>query len=239
MDQLIPRSFFDFSGVVGVAIAVGAFALLQAGLIRGQSYAYAGLNLLSAALVLISLTETFNLSSAIKQVIWICISLFGITRIFLLNRYLRFSDEEQSLLQATLPGLGKASARRLFKSGEWRDVAPGDTLITEQTPVEELVYLGHGLFDISLNGVSIATSRPGSFVGELSWQNNSPATATVIVAQPSRIFAIKAQALRQLTVTDGELRHALELGFSRDTKSKLLAANESLSSAGAGARAGS
>lgn len=228
MSQFIPQTFFDFIGLLGVAIAVLAFAILQAGLIRGQSYTYAGLNLLSAVLVLISLTASFNLSSSIKQVIWIGISLFGIIRLFVLNRYLSFSEEEQEILSKALPELGKASSRKFFKCGEWVDLTAGVVLISENKPVEYVTYLTQGAFNISLNDAHIATTRPGSFVGELSWQNNSKASATVTSAKPCRVFRIKSETLRQQTAADTDLKHALELSFSEDTKNKLQAANKRL-----------
>ena len=228
MEQFTPDSFYDFVGLVGVVLGIGSYALLQAGLVRGQTYAYAGMNLLAALFILYSLTDEFNMSSATKQLFMIGISFCGMSRLYLLNRYLRFSQEEHALMSATLPGVSKASARRFFKAGQWTDMKPGELLIKEHEPVQALSYIGKGAFDVTLNGIHLATCRPGSFVGELSWQTKSAATATVVSAGDSRVFSITANVLRNLTIADSELLHALELGLSRDIKSKLMAANEEL-----------
>jgi hypothetical protein len=57
--------FYNAIGIAGVALYLGSYAALQVGLLRGQSYAYASINLAAASCVLISLTQNFNLSSAL------------------------------------------------------------------------------------------------------------------------------------------------------------------------------
>ena len=81
----------DFVGLVGVLLYIGAYAAMQFGFLRGQTYAYAALNALAAGCVLLSLQEQFNLSSAIIQMFWILISLAGMLRLFSLSHRIRFS----------------------------------------------------------------------------------------------------------------------------------------------------
>ena len=73
-------SILDVAGIAGVGFYLGSYTALQLGMLRGDGYAYAILNAAAAALVLLSLKEAFNLSSAVIQVSWIVISLVGITR---------------------------------------------------------------------------------------------------------------------------------------------------------------
>ena len=44
-------------GFAGVAVYLGAYLALQLGVLAGQSYAYAGFNILAAACVLVSLLD--------------------------------------------------------------------------------------------------------------------------------------------------------------------------------------
>ena len=60
-------------GVAGSMTYLVSFALLQFGSLDGNSRAYTLLNITAATLVLMSLTEAFNLASAVIQVSWIAI----------------------------------------------------------------------------------------------------------------------------------------------------------------------
>ncbi len=70
----------DLIGLLGVALYVCAYAALQWGKLHGNSVWYSVLNGVAAALVLISLWGSFNLASALIQIMWISISISGIVR---------------------------------------------------------------------------------------------------------------------------------------------------------------
>lgn len=82
MSTLIGNSelFFDVAGLVGVLIYVGSYSALQFGKLDGNSIHYCLCNGCAASLVLVSLFHDFNLASAIIQVVWISVSLFGLWR---------------------------------------------------------------------------------------------------------------------------------------------------------------
>ena len=71
-------SIFQTIGLLGFFVYLASFAALQMRLLDGNGVAYAALNILAAALVLVSLTEAFNLASALIQISWIVIGLFGL-----------------------------------------------------------------------------------------------------------------------------------------------------------------
>lgn len=71
-------SIFQIIGLVGFFVYIGSFAALQAKVLDGNGSAYCVLNILAAALVLVSLTEAFNLASILIQISWIAIGLVGI-----------------------------------------------------------------------------------------------------------------------------------------------------------------
>lgn len=68
----------EMIGVVGFCLYVLTYGLLTVRLLCGHSFTYLGLNLLAATCVLISLTVSFNLASALIQIFWITMSLLGI-----------------------------------------------------------------------------------------------------------------------------------------------------------------
>lgn len=228
MDHVLSDDVFNAAGLVGVALYLGSYALLQAGLLRGSGYAYAGLNLCAAGLVLVSLTVAFNLSSAIIQVSWIVISVLGIARRIWLDSRIRFSAEEQALLRQVFPDMPPAPARRLLSRGTWVDAEPGAVLTEEGEPVRNLHYLADGAAEILSGGEVIGRLETG-LIGEMNVIESGGASATVRIAAPARLFVISGDALRRLGARDPDLRVLLAKGMSRDTGRKLMQANARLS----------
>jgi hypothetical protein len=71
---------FDLIGNVGVAIIVLCYLALQLERMRSTDLSYSLLNAVGAMLILISLTERFNLSAVIIEIFWIAISVIGIAK---------------------------------------------------------------------------------------------------------------------------------------------------------------
>ena len=67
-------------GMVGVALILVSYLLLQTGRMRASEPRYSLANAAGAALVLISLMYEFNLSAAIIESFWLLISLLGLWR---------------------------------------------------------------------------------------------------------------------------------------------------------------
>ncbi|HTL13677.1 MAG TPA: hypothetical protein VL251_01090 [Thermomonas sp.] len=75
-------AWYDWVGLLGTVMILGAFALLQAGRLAGTGLAYQLLNLLGAGGVLVSLLGTFNPSVFLLEAAWMAVSLYGIARSF-------------------------------------------------------------------------------------------------------------------------------------------------------------
>ncbi|MEO9791708.1 MAG: hypothetical protein ABJ263_00630 [Tateyamaria sp.] len=106
--------YYQIAGYGGVAFYLGSYGLLQLGLLKGSSYTYAGLNLMAAALVLVSLFRDWNMFSAIVQISWITLSIAGIARVWFLTNMLRFNAEEQKLLTNHFPTLRPIEAKNCW-----------------------------------------------------------------------------------------------------------------------------
>ena len=72
--------WYDWIGMLGTLLVLGAFFLLQAGHIHGNRLAYQLLNLFGAGGVLASLAGDFNISVFLLEAAWIAVSLYGIAR---------------------------------------------------------------------------------------------------------------------------------------------------------------
>jgi CRP-like cAMP-binding protein len=220
-----------------VAFYIISYALLQAGVLRGSGYLYATFNLIAASLVLISLMDAFNLSAAVIQIFWIVISIIGILRIYFLNHRIRFTEEERRMLDDVLPQMPDGMARRFMNRGVWANMDSGQSLTTESQPVERLSYILSGRANVISGGRTITQLERG-FVGEMNVLESGPASATVEIAEPSRVFTVSGDNLRSLSKNDPELRLHLEQWLREAVHQKLLAANQKLTQKPAGPASG-
>lgn len=221
--------FFNAIGIAGVGLYLGSYAALQAGLIRGQGYLYASINLAAASCVLVSLVQNFNLSSALIQISWIVISVIGMVRLYLVYRKLKFSNEEIAMLEAVLPDMAKEHARALLNLGFWATGEQGLVLTDEHEPVTHLVYLAEGEASVVSGGRMVALINRASFIGEITCMTGEPASGTVALTRPSLYFAIEAGMLRSFLNANRDVRDVLEMAFAKQLRHKLVALNKVVS----------
>lgn len=75
-------AWYDWVGMLGTLMVLGAFFLLQAGRLSGTGIVYQLLNLFGAGGVLVSLMGKFNVSVFLLEATWVAISAYGIARSF-------------------------------------------------------------------------------------------------------------------------------------------------------------
>jgi hypothetical protein len=74
--------YYDVIGIAGVSSYLMSYLLLQFGKCDAQKgYTYTLLNIVGAILVLISLKNSYNMPSAVSQVVWIFLSFYGLLRV--------------------------------------------------------------------------------------------------------------------------------------------------------------
>ena len=76
-------SLFDIAGLVGVALILAGYAAATVWSLHPKSAASLAINFAGASLILLSLTQKFNLSAAIVEGAWALIALVGLIRIAL------------------------------------------------------------------------------------------------------------------------------------------------------------
>lgn len=218
---------YEIAGFAGVAFYLGSYAALQLGLISGRGYLYAALNLIGAALVLISLIAAFNLFSAIIQISWIVISLVGMARVFFLSRMIRFSEAEAQIIANLLSGLGKVDMRKVLNLGTWVESPPGTVITREGEPVENLCWVHAGRISVEIGGRQVAELGAAQVIGEATCLSEDPATATTVTAEPSSLFLIPSSRLKELASRNPAVMAQLHDSFSAHLRAKLLRSNQS------------
>lgn len=208
-------------GYVGAIFYVGTYLILQLGLIKGDGYLYPFLNLIASGSVLISLSQHFNPFSAFIETSWVTISLMGLARHWYVTQHLNLSDEEQRAANVLTPGLKKDRVKRLLKLGRFIDAPPETRIAEEGRPLKDLSLLISGHCRIERAGQTVALLRDGALIGELTYATGEPATASVVVAEPSRLFQVDCAALRQFLLKNDDIASALEGSVSGDLRRKL------------------
>jgi hypothetical protein len=74
-------SAFDIAGLVGVAMILVGYALATTGRLDPKGAPSLAINFVGAGLILLSLSQRFNLSAAIVEGAWALIALVGLIRI--------------------------------------------------------------------------------------------------------------------------------------------------------------
>lgn len=75
----------DGIGLIGVALIMGAYLMLQLEKLRSTALSYSVLNAIGASMIVASLFVNFNLSAMLMEVFWVLISFIGIGRHFRLK----------------------------------------------------------------------------------------------------------------------------------------------------------
>ena len=80
MNLALSYGWHDLIGNLGVGLVLWCYLRVQSGHMPADSLRYSVSNGLGAMLIMVSLTIDFNLSSFIIEVVWLCISLYGVYR---------------------------------------------------------------------------------------------------------------------------------------------------------------
>lgn len=222
---------FTAIGIVGVSLYIANYTALQTGFVRGQGYVYPTVCLIAASCVLASLTQDFNLSSAVIQITWIAISVIGIFRMYVLSVNSRFSDQERLFISRMANGLPPHRARALLDTGIWLTADPGTILTREGQPVDHLSFVASGKADVLMAQKPIATSGAGMSVGEITYLSGAPATATVQVTERMHLLRFEVEKLRAFVLKNQDIGAILEQNMANDLRSKLVSMSETASQA--------
>jgi hypothetical protein len=219
----------DVLGTLGVIVYVGAYLALQLGFLRGDGAAFPALNLFASLSILVSLWQDFNPYSASIEIAWSVISIIGLARLYYVHHHLRLTGEEAEVARRLVPGLKKDRARQVLRLGRFLDAGAGHVLAVEGTPVPDLALLLSGHAGIARGRVEVAQIGAGALVGELTLVSGGPATATVQLSSPARLFLIERGALLAFLARNPDVASEMEQSIAGDLRTKLVQTTDRLS----------
>lgn len=135
-------------------------------------------------------------------------------------------EEERELFDDVMKIEEPGQQRHLKDLIDWRDVAPGQALVSQGQANPPLVYVARGTADIAVDGKRVGACAPGDFLGEMSLISGQTATATVTAAEAMRVARFDREGLAQLARAAPEVGRALDSALNRSLAAKVVRMNE-------------
>ena len=134
-------------------------------------------------------------------------------------------EEERELFDEVMK-IGEPGQQRHLKDLiDWRDIAPGDSLVSQGQANPPLIYVARGRAHIEVDGKRVGECGQGDFLGEMSLISGQTATATVSAAEPMRVARFDREALAQLARAAPDVGRALDSALNRSLAAKVLRMN--------------
>jgi CRP-like cAMP-binding protein len=112
----------------------------------------------------------------------------------------------------------------LFQTGEKRVVSPSTAIIHEGVRPNTIFVVIHGQFSVRVKNVAdepLATLRAGELIGEISFLEGSPASATIVSEEESAVLAIDNQLLNERIRDDASFAARMYRSFALTAERRL------------------
>ena len=169
--------------------------------------------------------------------LFVAINLFWVAKLYYDETAARrwSSEEERALYAKHFAHMPMHEFKTLMRHGEWREVERGFEFTREGRANTHVHVLAEGSADVFVGGRAVNKMRAGSFVGEMSFMRSLAgsnakkkhmkprlASATVIAAEPARIFCWEDSALRRLMRDNEQIKAGTQAAFGVGLAEKLL-----------------
>lgn len=128
----------------------------------------------------------------------------------------RTSAPRNELERAAWPELKSEVAQRLRDAGEHRSLAEGDVVFGAGQILPDFVFFDSGTIDIldpSHGRVLFSMLAPG-FIGDLSWMMGQRTRLSAVVSEPSEVWIIENERLKDLVATVPEISDVIVSMFA-------------------------
>jgi len=153
--------------------------------------------------------------------VYTAINAFRIITTLSERRNVKLDDVSAELREVSFPQFTPVEFAKLIRAGEWRTASPGEILAREGEPINDLMVVQNGNLSVGVGGKEVARLKDGAIIGEMSFINQGPASATVTATEPTRYIAWPQTALRALLMRNPSMLSAIQLAFSVELSRKL------------------
>jgi hypothetical protein len=153
--------------------------------------------------------------------VYTAINIFRIITTLRERRDVKLDDVSAELREVSFPAFTPVEFAKLIRAGEWRTASPGDILTRQGEPVNDLIVVQNGNLSVCVDEREVARLKDGAIVGEMSFINRGPASATVSAKEITRYIAWPQDALRALLMRNPSMLSAMQSAFSSELSRKL------------------
>jgi len=153
--------------------------------------------------------------------VYVAINTYRIVTTLNERRDVKLDDVSAELREVSFPEFTPVEFSKLIRAGEWRTASPGEVLTREGEPAKNLIVVQNGNLSVTVGDREVARLKDGAIVGEMSFINQMPASATVTATGPTRYIAWPQDALRALLMRNPAMLSAIRLAFSAELSRKL------------------
>lgn len=154
------------------------------------------------------------------SVLFLLVNLSVVSRA-LRNRFTEPLTPEEKALLAELPGFSEGDFRRLMAIAEWQTVSEEKQLTEQGVPASHLYYIVSGGATVNKSGHEIRVGD-NLLIGEISFSQNVPATATVHAHEGSELVVWPEKKLHR-ALKRKSLKASFDELLSHDLAEKLAA----------------
>lgn len=131
------------------------------------------------------------------------------------------TTQQRQIHETIFPELSPGEFVRLMKMGTQREVPAGTRLVEQGSVVDDMMVLVAGSLEVRSGDRLIARSRPGQFVGEMSFITGETASADVVASEPATVIRCPQASLRHLLEARPSLDLKIRAALGRDVVAKL------------------
>jgi CRP-like cAMP-binding protein len=165
------------------------------------------------------------------DLIFIAINLYQLYRLVKDRLSLRLPEADRDLLRSVFTGLDDPQIARLLIAGEFCDFAGGTTLAAENEALDRIFFVCSGRARVMIGGREVSHLEKGSFVGEVAFLTDKPATATVIAEGDMRALAFDRGELKQFFDKETQVAGLIYQLLGRELANKIKVSNRLLATA--------
>ena len=187
------------------------------------------LRLRAVLLISILLSAAYNdlkTPPGYQEIIWnavtFAINIKVIVQILMDRTHIGMSDEENELFNA-FEALTPGEFRAIVKLASWQTADDDQCITVEGQKPDALFYVLRGVIDIQKAGRCFSV-KPRSFIGEIAFLHDTPASATVRLKPGARYLRWPVASLRESLQKRQPLKQAMIRLISFDMATKIAAA---------------
>ncbi len=156
---------------------------------------------------------------------FIALNFYHMGRIIYGNRKIRLNDKEQELYHMSFQTLNLQEYAKLLALAKWKTFKPGEVIVTENQPMDELMMIYSGSVDILVKERKMNELKDGQFIGEMSFLSDKNASAKVVAAFDTDLIVWKQKDLKDLKAKNPSLIFSLQSAMARQLTGILASKN--------------